>query len=63
MSQRLFEAALKNRLMTILLVVVFVAIGLRAMTLLPSTPRPTSSPMSFRSSPKRQASARSKSKS
>jgi cobalt-zinc-cadmium resistance protein CzcA len=44
MSQRLFEAALKNRLMTILLVVVFVAIGLRAMTLLPIDASPDVTP-------------------
>lgn len=44
MSHRLFEAALKNRLMTILLVVVFVAIGLRAMTLLPIDASPDVTP-------------------
>ena len=44
MSYRLFEAALQNRLMTILLVVVFVAIGARAMTLLPIDASPDVTP-------------------
>jgi heavy metal efflux system protein len=35
MSRRLFEAALENRLMTMILVIVFVAFGLRAMVQLP----------------------------
>ena len=48
MSRRIFEAALENRLMTIILIVVFVAIGLRAMALCPSTPRPMSRPTLFR---------------
>ncbi|HJU09394.1 MAG TPA: CusA/CzcA family heavy metal efflux RND transporter, partial [Candidatus Binataceae bacterium] len=44
MSQRIFEAALENRLMTILLFVVFIAIGLRAMLLLPIDASPDVTP-------------------
>jgi cobalt-zinc-cadmium resistance protein CzcA len=44
MAQRIFEAALRNRLMTILLVVVFVAIGVRAMMLLPIDASPDVTP-------------------
>jgi len=40
----IFEAALKNRLMTLLLVVVFLAIGLRAMSLLPIDASPDVTP-------------------
>ena len=35
MAKRIFEAALQNRLLTILAVLVLVGLGLRAMTLLP----------------------------
>jgi cobalt-zinc-cadmium resistance protein CzcA len=44
MARRIFEAALQNRLMTIILVVVFVAIGLRAMTMLPIDASPDVTP-------------------
>jgi cobalt-zinc-cadmium resistance protein CzcA len=44
MSHRIFEAALENRLMTIILVIVFVAIGLRAMVLLPIDASPDVTP-------------------
>jgi len=44
MSRRIFEAALGNRLMTIILIVVFVAIGLRAMALLPIDASPDVTP-------------------
>jgi heavy metal efflux system protein len=44
MSRRIFEAALENRLMTILLIVVFVAIGARAMVLLPIDASPDVTP-------------------
>ena len=44
MSSRIFEAALGNRLMTIILIVVFVAIGLRAMVLLPIDASPDVTP-------------------
>ena len=44
MSSRIFEAALGNRLMTIILIVVFVAIGLRAMVTLPIDASPDVTP-------------------
>src|SRR5690349_5179942 len=44
MSQRIFEAALENRLMTIILFVVFIAIGIRAMALLPIDASPDVTP-------------------
>ena len=44
MSRRIFEAALGNRLMTIILIVVFVAIGLRAMVRLPIDASPDVTP-------------------
>ncbi|HJU29274.1 MAG TPA: CusA/CzcA family heavy metal efflux RND transporter [Candidatus Binataceae bacterium] len=44
MSGRIFEAALENRLMTIVLIVIFVAIGLRAMALLPIDASPDVTP-------------------
>jgi heavy metal efflux system protein len=44
MSSRIFEAALGNRLMTIILILVFVAIGLRAMVLLPIDASPDVTP-------------------
>src|SRR5579864_5986518 len=44
MSLRIFKAALENRLMTILLFVVFIAIGLRAMLLLPIDASPDVTP-------------------
>src|ERR1700730_7373719 len=44
MSSRIFEAALANRLMTIILILVFVAIGLRAMFLLPIDASPDVTP-------------------
>jgi heavy metal efflux system protein len=44
MARRIFEAALENRLMTIILIVVFVAIGLRAMVLLPIDASPDVTP-------------------
>ena len=44
MARRLFEAALDNRLMTIMLVIVFVAIGLRAMLMLPIDASPDVTP-------------------
>jgi len=44
MAQWLFEAALENRLMTFLLFVVLVALGLRAMTLLPIDAAPDVTP-------------------
>src|ERR1700751_2429106 len=44
MARRLFEAALENRLMTIILIVVFVAVGLRATVLLPIDASPDVTP-------------------
>ena len=44
MARRIFEAALQNRLMTVILSVVFVAIGLRAMALLPIDATPDVTP-------------------
>ncbi len=44
MSRWIFEAALENRLMTIILVIVFVAIGARAMTMLPIDASPDVTP-------------------
>ena len=44
MAQWLFEAALENRLMTLLLVIVLVLLGLRAMTLLPIDAAPDVTP-------------------
>jgi heavy metal efflux system protein len=44
MARRIFEAALQNRLMTMVLIVIFVAIGLRAMTLLPIDASPDVTP-------------------
>jgi cobalt-zinc-cadmium resistance protein CzcA len=44
MAQRIFEAALENRLMTILLFVVFIAIGARAMMRLPIDASPDVTP-------------------
>ena len=48
---RLFEAALGNRLMTTILVVVFIALGLRAMVQLPIDAVPDVTPTSSRLSP------------
>jgi cobalt-zinc-cadmium resistance protein CzcA len=44
MARRVFEAALQNRLMTVILIVVFVAIGLRAMMALPIDASPDVTP-------------------
>src|SRR5581483_11600017 len=44
MARWLFEAALENRLMTLLLAVVLVALGLRAMVLLPIDAAPDVTP-------------------
>jgi cobalt-zinc-cadmium resistance protein CzcA len=44
MAGRIFEAALQNRLMTVILILVFVAIGLRAMVLLPIDASPDVTP-------------------
>src|SRR5215831_13684613 len=44
MALRIFEAALQNRLMTMILIIVFVAIGLRAMLLLPIDASPDVTP-------------------
>jgi cobalt-zinc-cadmium resistance protein CzcA len=44
MARRIFEAALQNRLMTVILIIVFVAIGLRAMLLLPIDASPDVTP-------------------
>src|SRR5215471_4575199 len=44
MALRIFEAALQNRLMTVILIIVFVAIGLRAMVLLPIDASPDVTP-------------------
>lgn len=44
MSSWVFEAALRNRMMTVILVVVFLAIGLRAMTVLPIDASPDVTP-------------------
>ena len=44
MARRLFEAALGNRLMTIILVVIFVALGVRAMVALPIDASPDVTP-------------------
>ncbi len=44
MSRRIFEAALENRLMTIILVIVFCAIGIRAMKALPIDASPDVTP-------------------
>ncbi|HUN60272.1 MAG TPA: efflux RND transporter permease subunit, partial [Candidatus Binataceae bacterium] len=44
MFEKLFEAALANRLMTIVLVLVFIAIGVRAMLLLPIDASPDVTP-------------------
>lgn len=44
MAHRIFEAALQNRLMTMILIIVFVAIGLRAMLLLPIDASPDVTP-------------------
>src|SRR5580658_4152026 len=44
MFEKLFEAALANRLMTIVLMVVFIAIGVRAMFLLPIDASPDVTP-------------------
>ena len=44
MARRLFEAALGNRLMTISLVVIFVALGVRAMVALPIDASPDVTP-------------------
>jgi heavy metal efflux system protein len=43
-TERIFEAALENRLMTVLLFIVFIAIGLRAMLLLPIDASPDVTP-------------------
>jgi Cu/Ag efflux pump CusA len=48
MSSRIFETALGNRLMTIILIVIFAAIGLRAMVMLPIDVSPDVTPTSFR---------------
>ena len=45
MSSRIFSAALQNRLMTLILVIVFVAIGLRAAMLLPIDASPDVTPV------------------
>src|SRR6516165_7930540 len=44
MALRIFEAALQNRLMTIMLIIIFAAIGLRAMMLLPIDASPDVTP-------------------
>jgi heavy metal efflux system protein len=44
MTLRIFEAALENRLMTVILIIVFVVIGLRAMVLLPIDASPDVTP-------------------
>ena len=44
MSERIFEAALGNRLMTVLLFIVFLAVGARAMLLLPIDASPDVTP-------------------
>jgi cobalt-zinc-cadmium resistance protein CzcA len=44
MARQLFKAALGNRLMTIILVVIFVAIGVRAMLALPIDASPDVTP-------------------
>ena len=44
MAGRIFEAALENRLMTVLLIVVFATSGLRAMVLLPIDASPDVTP-------------------
>jgi cobalt-zinc-cadmium resistance protein CzcA len=44
MALRIFEAALQNRLMTVILLIVFAAIGLRAMVLLPIDASPDVTP-------------------
>jgi cobalt-zinc-cadmium resistance protein CzcA len=44
MARRLFEAALSNRLMTIILIVIFVALGVRAMVALPIDASPDVTP-------------------
>ena len=44
MARRLFEAALGNRLMTIILIVIFVALGVRAMVALPIDASPDVTP-------------------
>src|SRR6266481_5417856 len=44
MARRIFEAALQNRLMTMILIVVFVMIGVRAMLLLPIDASPDVTP-------------------
>jgi heavy metal efflux system protein len=44
MLQRIFEAALENRLMTTILFVVFIAIGIRAMVMLPIDASPDVTP-------------------
>src|ERR1700681_4032026 len=44
MARRLFGAALSNRLMTIILIVIFVALGVRAMVLLPIDASPDVTP-------------------
>src|SRR5215470_4594499 len=44
MARAIFEAALKNRLMTVMLVVVFLGIGLRAMVALPIDASPDVTP-------------------
>jgi cobalt-zinc-cadmium resistance protein CzcA len=44
MARRIFEAALQNRLMTIMLIIIFAAIGLRAMMLLPIDASPDVTP-------------------
>src|SRR5260221_6865635 len=45
MSSRIFSAALQNRLMTLILVIVLVAIGLRAAMLLPIDASPDVTPV------------------
>src|SRR6516225_10884832 len=44
MARRIFEAALQNRLMTLISIAVFLAIGLRAMLLLPIDASPNVTP-------------------
>src|SRR5215469_7224077 len=44
MALRIFEAALQNRLLTVILMVVFATIGLRAMALLPIDASPDVTP-------------------
>src|SRR5713226_7551393 len=44
MARRIFEAALQNRLMTMILIVVFVMIGVRAMLILPIDASPDVTP-------------------